>query len=1135
MDKARSTTTLINVDYSVTTSVMGDRKNGGVRDLIGLFGILVALAAFSTIAVAIPNPANSDTVNNSVILGENNLEDVKDILDQDALEKVIESRKLGAIIDKDKLEKVVDKSKVASRMEKRRLADILNLEDMIDLIENQQIEVLVGKNGYDDFGEFFQGEDFRNIEDTVDILQFTDKELGRFIKDERVADLLAHLKFGELNDILGKKVIKYTDLGRILDDERLAELIERDDTDDVVQVLRDEKLKDVIHKGEIKSISDIIDEGDLDKLLDNEDIAKALDGNDFGEELSDSELYSLLKNQKVGKLQPIMDEEDVMQFIDFEKVLNLAEGSSDFSYISNIIRNEFIGDVINLRDREDLGDLISDEDIGRLLKKRGFSLGYNRNNFPSLKMRNIITDRGLSILFEGKTIADIEHLVQSEDADDLRRLIAESKLDSIGEEELLEFISDRDIVHILAILGEEDLDSVLKDSVTNEELAKIMHKRKLDRVVSNRDLGILIKDESLGDFADLLDDASLGRALKRRGLANLIEDAELGRFLRKKNIEDIIDSVEVEGRHRDRYDRDRYKDREQHYRDGNRRYGHREGGRCSNWFTYGGLPDSGRYYNNSGHRVYFEEDYSPPISPDHPNHMSRYERGYSYDRNYRENSISYTGPRRTGCRRRDDITVREALGHSEREGSGDSYDSSSETSKKVEITQVATPKVINPDREFKISVRVSNNRDRSKRTKITAGIGKNSIGSKSVEVSSEGHKTVTFTAKYNGSDDDANLKIEAVSGRETDEFVVELNIATINAFLELSPEEIQAEENTLLKGQVEESIEASGVKTSANVYVNGEKRGIVSTDSNGKFRRHLKIDKAGKYTVKVQNSDFVASEALEVNPVIDVEDINAPSEIKAGESFKICGDILGRGVEEVEVGLFIEGNNSENRTVHTGGGSKQVCFERTFKGTGKHHIAVRAGLNSLERGLTKDIKVEDSLIIESRALVMEKGNWSDLKINVSNTISREREIRVYLADLEEGEAKEYVKNVTIPATSKSQVVFEIKPDRLGEYSVIVEASSERYTNSKAIRIRAESSYSITSQTLKWVDRKTGAIRSSKDLKDRTIGLWDYIYNLVRRNKYVGLGLLAIILVVAVVTKTRDILKRPNPLEPYYHQ
>lgn len=1148
---------------------MGIEHNKIVRSLKLFIALIVALVVFSSLGIAIPNPSDSDFDDNSTVLDEEDMEEIEDIIDRDALRDIIEDRKIGSILVKTELEKVVDDEKVVSRLEREDFSDIMSIRDMIDLIKDKKISAIVDEGRFDDFGELFEGEDFRRIGENIDLLQFTNKELGGFIKDDQVAKLLAHLRFRELDDIAGRKVIEDTEIISIIDDDRFAETVRRDDLSEIVEISRDEKLKDVIYEEEIGSISDIIDEGDLDRLLQNEDIAEALDDNDFGSELSDSELYNLLKNQKIGKLRPIMDKNDIIQFIDFRKVFNLAEGSSDFLNIAAIIDDEFIGDLVEITDQEDLGGIISDKDLGKILKKRGFSLGYQRDGRSSLEMRDLITDRGLSRLFEDKTIAEIEHLLQDEDADDLRRLIKSSEIeDLIDEEALLKFVSERDIFHVLEIIEDEDFDSILKDSVTDKRLAKIIRKEDLRRVVSDRDLGRLIKDESLGDFEDLLDDAALGRAIKDFGLARIIDDSELGSFLREKKIEDMINYVERDydyrdsDRYDDRYDRDNYRDRydrrryredryrHDRYRDryddrGYRRDNYRYNRyiRCSEDFFTDRLPDSGRYYKGYQDRVYPKVDYRPPGGMGgHDRHLGRNREndyGYSYGSyRYRDRGDRYSYMSgRYNCRLRDDITIREALGSDRRRfndsrGETDSNITVS-ASNGVRITRLITQKIITPNNNFLISVEVSNRNDQNRNADLTVSLGDRAIGSRNIDLPSDGKKTLRFNTEYRGSSDEVKLKMEVESDINNDKFVTDLDVANINAFMQLTPDKIQSGENTLVKGGVEESIKTKGIETRANLYVDGIRRGSIFTDGNGRFDRHISVKMAGDHQIKIQNSDFSVSKTLTVEPVVDVKNLQLPEKIWTTKSFEICGTVVGKGVPRVQAALFIDSNMSENKTVETSGGETQVCFDKVFLEAGGKNIAIKAGLKRPEEGEDREIDVRHSLGISSGENVVERGNWSDLKVNISSNLSRERRVDVFLTDLEEGKAKELWKNITLANKSTKQVIFEIKTYKLGEYAVTVEASSEGYTRTKVIGIRSESSTSITGRTLKWAKKTTRSIRPSSDtVVDGVRGLWGHIYSIIRDNPSVFLVVLAIILLVALIKKARDVLVAPNTLEPY---
>lgn len=1145
------------MDSSVTTPVMENANFKKFRLLTGVVSFLLALAVFSTVVGAVPNPSYSEYADNSTVLDEDDLEEIQDIIDEDALEDIIENRKLGSIVDKDELEKVVDKEKVASELKEARLSEILDLRDLIYLIKDQKIKWLVEGDEFDDFGELFEGEDFRKIGETIDLNRFTDEELGGFIKDDKVADLLAHLTFDDLQESLGHRPIEYSDLKRILDDERLADMIERDDVEDVLKILSDEKLKNVIHEDEIDNIGDIIDEGDLDELLENEDIAEALDDNDFGSELSDSELYSILKDQKIGKIRAIIDEDDAVQFIDFEEILNFAEGS-DFLQIYQIIRDEYIGDVVQVSDREDLGGIISDKDLGEILKERGFALGYDRDERINLDMRDVITDRGLSEMFEEKSLSEIEHILQNEDADDLRRLLTESKIDdSVDEEALLDFIENRDLFSVLSIIGEEDLDSVLKNDVTDKDLAKIIRKDDLEEVVSDRELGSLIKDESLGEFEDVLDDAALGRAIEDVGLANLIDDKELGGFLRDKNINDLVDdSYQDRRRYRDDYDygdgdrnyyygdRDRnyyYGDRDRYYYDDDRyRRDYDTNRRCSGRSIYR-LQDSRRSFQSYRNRTFLREDYNPFIHGGHRNHMGREDSYYDYY-NYRYDYMnSRYGSRsyRYGCRGeigREDLTIREALGRGESRGdsgadaNGDSDDAELQD---IMITKVINPKIVSSGNEFLIGVRVSNRDSRSKNVDVTVDIDGERQGSKNVNIPADGRRFMNFDSEYSGPSDNVEVNITAESGDQKDKFLMDMDIATINAFIQASPETMQAGENTLISGGVEESTHASGIETRANLYVDGVRRGNVDTDTNGKFSRHLKLEDAGVHEIKVQNSDFSVSQLVNVTPVIDVENLQMPEKIFAGKEFTVCGDVIGKGIDSVEAALFVDSNISIRRTVDTSNGKIRTCFDTVFKEAEDKNIAIKAGLDKPKNGVERDIEVRHSINISSKEeTVVETGNWSDLKANISNLLSRERDIKVFLVDLEEGKAKDFVKNITLDGNSMEPVVFEIKTEEVGEYSVRVEASSEGYTRSEVVRIRAETSSTITSRTVKWLEKKTGSKISSQNAIEGTQNLGLYIYNWIRNHPTLVLALLAILLLAGLLKKTRDVLVEPDTLDPY---
>lgn len=1090
------------------------------RLIVALLGALLVLSSATPLALGA-----SDSAENSLTLDE----DLRGVIDSDELEKLIEERDLGEIIDEDKLKEVVDSEKVAELIRQRKLSDLKDSRDVIELIEDEKLERLMDEEELKEFGELLTGEDFESLSSIIEPGEFSNEELGSFVKDDKVADLVAHLKFRDLERMLDRRPLEDSDLFQILDDELVAEVIDHNNVEDVLQILEGEKFRDVVRQDRIRHLGEILDTGDLDRLTDNEEIAEALDSSEVGAEVDGEELYNVIKDMKVGKIRDILDKEDVERFIDFEKVLNLAD-DSDSVHVYGIVKDEPIGGVIKSSDREDIEELLSDSDIGELLKRENFNIGSSIGN-PDRdleKLRDIMTDKGIGEIFADRKISEIGRFLQNEDADDFRRIIGGRKIqDVVDEDTVTRFVEERDIFEMLEMVDEEELDEVLKDNVSNEELAEIVELSELEDVIDDEELGRIIEDESLGDLRDLLDDESIGEAIDKEVLAELIDKRELGSFLREKMIEDLIDS---RGGSFDRDHRDSFEDSLDHsdrFNDGN---DHDDSDSFGEGFDdntkthcYYGQGEAFRDYRGYSDQQYLEGEGGFP--DDHGGDYN-YPDNFDGSRDLTGECVTVEDEQRRIHRNRGGST-----GRSDRSSTRGSENSMSAELKKVKITRVTTPERVEKDGSFPVKIEVaSRGSDRS--VTVYTAINGDSKVSKSVYIESGESRTVNLNLDSDGSESsDITLDIRAQSGGLEDRVSTDIGAVSLDAFMEIVPKRTDSGENVLVKGQVADTDTGEGFETTANIYIDGEKSGEVTTSPSGRFKTHISVDEAGDHRISVKNSYFTTSRSLKVRPVVEIEEIDVPSRVKAGQSFEVCGTILAKGIEDVETLLYMNSNQTQSRDIIVDGSMKDICFPVTIYRTGETNISMKAGNNGVISEEGRRIKVDHSLNLSSGRNLVETGNWSIIEVNISNLLERDREFKVFLEDLEEGKANDTVKDVSISAGGKKKVGFDVKTTEPGRYTITVRAKEGKYSRSEIVNIVSRHSESITARTLDWVKKRARSVTDS-ELASDTQSMGERIYRTIANNKMLAAVVLGIIAVGLVVKKSRDILAHPDTLDTY---
>ncbi len=217
-------------------------------------------------------------------------------------------------------------------------------------------------------------------------------------------------------------------------------------------------------------------------------------------------------------------------------------------------------------------------------------------------------------------------------------------------------------------------------------------------------------------------------------------------------------------------------------------------------------------------------------------------------------------------------------------------------------------------------------------------------------------------------------------------------------------------------------------RSTLELLVEGEKRGEINTERDGYFEEFIRIEETGEQEIKIRKNSIDASRTVEVLPSPEIERLDAPGRVFAGERFSICAEIDSE--TDVEA-VLLQGTEVIERKNSLG--FNTVCFDTRTKKPGQKTYTVRTltygGSDSSETSV--DILPEGNQTdVFPQSVTVYRGEPGLVRVQLYNTGDSEKEYTVRMED-PEGIFEDSDRETALKRGEKNSLYFYIDSEDTG--------------------------------------------------------------------------------------------------------
>lgn len=405
----------------------------------------------------------------------------------------------------------------------------------------------------------------------------------------------------------------------------------------------------------------------------------------------------------------------------------------------------------------------------------------------------------------------------------------------------------------------------------------------------------------------------------------------------------------------------------------------------------------------------------------------------------------------------------------------------------IEILQIQHPSDIDAGEEIAFKTTVLNNRghdiknlklaleafeQRKVRTGLDIDEGESRTFTQHITVPLDfsGPETVQITATDNTFPDDTSTDI-ATTQVSADKLYMTMN---------LHPDEVDAGQQVQVTGQM------SARNTEANLYFGGNFHATVKSGDHGHYSTTLNPEYPGTYLVKLQAGNTRVQKLLEVNPLVMVDSISAPSTVSTDDIFEVCATVSRTGPGETEIAFAVEGSTIET-IEETFQGTRTECIETSIADEGEKQLTVTATGEDASDARSRTIQVSDTspdVSVFPTDLTLLNRQSGVFNVEITNNGVQSQEYTVVVEGLESVDVYS-TGTMTLKPGETRQGLVQVVPQELGktEGSIqILEAGDE--ISETAVSINAVENPPLKSRIVNDIQQAVGAVRDTFQRFDR---------------------------------------------------
>lgn len=368
--------------------------------------------------------------------------------------------------------------------------------------------------------------------------------------------------------------------------------------------------------------------------------------------------------------------------------------------------------------------------------------------------------------------------------------------------------------------------------------------------------------------------------------------------------------------------------------------------------------------------------------------------------------------------------------------------------KGLAITDVSYPSSVCRGSSFSADVEIENRGGFHELVTVTgSGLGSINIGEHfALDIAETKTHSVRFTNVQGSGAEEFEI---TVTNHDNDKATRTINVRDCGAAFpddrvptgvtaEVSPKRTVVGKAVKVKGYVD------GVRGRSQVTItaNGERKARISTEPDGYYSTHIRVDEIGDNIINVRSGQSETSAVVEAVPVSAISGISAPEKVFESESFEVCSDVE----SQIEPKVFLM---RDGEVVDSKFASGEVCFQTETSNTGEYTYQIRTLTYGQEgSGPATTVKVLDlgsEVTNFPSQVATTESEEGMVKVELYNTRDETRRYKVKLNGIRTDWLSQSQEEVFLTKGERETVYFYITPTEEGQYEPIVTVVSEDTT------------------------------------------------------------------------------------------
>ncbi len=364
----------------------------------------------------------------------------------------------------------------------------------------------------------------------------------------------------------------------------------------------------------------------------------------------------------------------------------------------------------------------------------------------------------------------------------------------------------------------------------------------------------------------------------------------------------------------------------------------------------------------------------------------------------------------------------------------------------------------------------------------------------------------------------ATVEIEAAAfddlGNLLERDIATVKITVADAFLSmrLNPTRVTVGDLVEVRGMM------SAPNMDAELYVGGSHVTTITSDEARQYSHTIEARQPGFHRVELRAGQVRETAYLRVDPDLGVLDMNVPETANTQDRFDACATVTSATQQDVRLTLLVDGVERAERTfpLH---GQQDECFRISISEAGERDITLRLEGDGVADEMTQRMQVVESRIevnVFPGQMTVARGSSGIFQVQIHNRDAHPRTYYISVSGLEDISELTH-EQVSLGHGERRTTFIRVSPQESGVYHGNITVTSDD-------RVFADRSVTVFSQEDPRLRGPLDRLRSG--LADAA----DYVRN---RAAAIGLGIVALVVLIGILIMLRRRAQRRDVVEPRY--